>query len=543
MRRHLVTAAALLAALAATAQDVPIEDYRPGDLVHPNWAYPHRFNVRMIEGGWNVAREAQLYSCSLEELTGRKGRCAALPRDRDLPYGLPVRIDGVDPPQLAEWMGMRDGWRVRDYALAKTTQGLARGRYVKRSPGQGLILSVEGVNSAQGDFMGLGLDLRDPMGAQAGGDEGFVPLMIYMRDRDMPATGTTIQSIRPGQDEFMAHLTSAPTHHDDQAAPRRLLVWTDGPRIPFRVSAEGHNPKPSPPLGGARWQLEAPLAFPDGQLPGSTRDVFALERTDWCATLDATRYQDQGAQYNYVLVSRFDSPRRFTTHRLAQGQNVGLYERDYVRGYVAVDHAVNAGHRAGHLLPCSIITGYDDARREFSVAPVIDTKLPAGSAYSIPSMGTMVSYGIKVIQDFRLGTSTRRTGVLVTTVPGEEVQAGDQAFVAAGHWREAFTAHDADAMLHDFHPARRADDYVFARLRGSSSWNGHEIEVWYPEPNGHGRARVEIPHVPGETGLVLVTRGKGAPKGKCVEPGLQRYYDLSSDEDYVCSSRLEWKRQ
>jgi hypothetical protein len=96
-------------------------------------------------------------------------------------------------------------------------------------------------------------------------------------------------------------------------------------------------------------------------------------------------------------------------------------------------------------------------------------------------------------------------------------------------------------MLTDSHPRHPADHYIFAQLRGSSSWNGHELQIWYPEPNGKGRARVELPHIPGDSAFVLVSRGNGPPTAKCVEAGLQRYYDLRSDRDYICSSSGSWK--
>jgi len=542
MRRPLMIGAALLVALTATAQDSRVENYRPkGRITAPNWIYPHQFNVRLLDGGRNTAGEAQLYACSRAELAARKGGCATLPRDRKLDYGTPVRITGEPGDPGVVWLGADGGWTPRSRAFAKTTQGLLRARYVKQSPGQGAMISLEGVNAAQGDMMGIALDLRDPIGGQAGGDEGLMPLAIYMRDHDAVGKGSSLQRLKPGSDRFLTHPTSGKPQHDDQAGGRRLLIWHDGPRIPFRLMKQGHNPKPNPPKGGATWKLEAPLAFPDGRLPATASDTFAHERTDWCATLDATAYQLEGTQYNYVLVSRFQGSRMFTTHRIAQGSNAGVYENGYVRGFRAVDHAVDAGHGAGHLIPCSLVTGYDGVKQEFAIAPVIDSAIPDGSSYSIPSMGTMGPEGIKVSYDFKLGTGGARTGILVNTLPGPDNRMGDRAFVSAGHWREAFTSFDAEVMLHDFHPRHPKDAYVLAQLRGSSTWKGHEIEVWYPEPKDRGRASVELPHVPGNSAFVLVERGNGPPESKCHEPGLQRYYDLSTDRDYICASTGKWK--
>ena len=179
MRKSLFVGASLLVALAATAQNAPVENYAPSGLISPNWAYPYRFNVRMVEGGRNSAGEAQLFSCSERELLERTGRCAALPPDREIEFGTPIRIDDQTPHRMAEYLGPERGWRIRDRALAKTTQGLVRGRYVKRSPGQGALISLQGVNAAQGDFMGLAMALNDPAGGQAAGDEGLMPLMIF----------------------------------------------------------------------------------------------------------------------------------------------------------------------------------------------------------------------------------------------------------------------------------------------------------------------------------------------------------------------------
>lgn len=544
MRTTRWLAATLLFAFSATAQEARVEEFDPGGTLHPGWAYPHEFNVRMVGGGRNAANEAQTFTCSLEELEARKGRCSELPRDRKLEYGYPVRIEDANGSQMAEYLGGDLGWRIRPGTLAKSTQGLARIKYVKRSPGQGAIVSVRGVNSAQGDFMGLALDMNDLAGGQAGGDEGFMPLSIYMRDHLGRAAGSTIQRLRAGARTFRANPTGGVAEHDDQAAPRRLLVWTDGPRIAFDVSKKGHNPKPRPPKLGARWVLDSELAFPDGDLPATAVDVFGHERTDWCATLDATAYSDGSSDqkaYNYVLVSRFESSRRFVTHRLLQGQNAGIYENEYVRGFAAVDHAVNAGNTRGHLLPCSIITGYDTGQREFSIAPLIGISLAPSSPYVIPSMGSMGPEGIKVTYAFKLGTGGARTGIMANTLVGPDNRGGDRAFVAAGHWGEAFTSFDSDAMLHDYHPRYPAPKYVFARLRGSSSWDGHELQVWYPEPNGRGQARVQLPHYPGDSAFVLVSRGNGPPDGDCIEPGLQRYYDLSADREYICSSKLSWR--
>ena len=532
----------LLLAGAASAQNVPVEEFSVGGLIHPGWAYPHNFSVRMIDGGRNSAREAQLFSCTMAELESRSGRCAALPPDSKIEYGMPVRIDDTRPHRIAEYLGRAEGWRVRDGDLAKTLQGIANLRYVKRSPGQGAIVAMKGINSAQGDFMGLAIQMNDAAGGQAGGDEGMMPIMVYMRDHDYAATGRTTARLEPGSQEFRAHLTSNRVMHDDQAAPRRLLIWTEGPRIPFEVAVPGHNPKPRPPTGGASWKLSSTLAFGGRGLPATTLDVFAHERTDWCATLDATAYQSYGTQYNYVLVSRFDGPREFTTHRLLQGQNFGLYENEYVRGYAAVDHAVGAGHTRGHLIPCSIITGYDTPSRLFSIAPIVDSTIERNTAYVIPSMGSMDPEGIKVTYDFKLGTGGKRTGIMVNTIRGPDNRRGDRAFLSSGRWQEGFVSFDSEVMLHDYHPEFPESEYVFAQLRGSSSWNGHEIQIWYPEPKDRGRARIELPHVPGDSAFVLVTRGHGPPEGPCSEPGLQRYYDLTQDLDYVCSSKKKWKR-
>ena len=182
-------AACLLVAIAASAQDTRVEEFDPGGLVHPSWAFPYKFNVRMVGGGRNSGREAQTFTCSLAELNERRGRCSDLPSDGDLEYGYPVRIDDSTPHRMAEYLGSDLGWRVRAGSLAKTTQGLARAKYVKRSPGQGSMFSLHGVNAAQGDFMGISLDVTDYAGAQAGGDEGLMPLVIYLRDHKHPATG------------------------------------------------------------------------------------------------------------------------------------------------------------------------------------------------------------------------------------------------------------------------------------------------------------------------------------------------------------------
>ena len=70
--------------------------------MHPNWAYAHEFNVRMVGGGRNSGREAQTFTCTLAELNGREGRCSQLPSDDDLEYGYPVRIDDSTPHRMAE---------------------------------------------------------------------------------------------------------------------------------------------------------------------------------------------------------------------------------------------------------------------------------------------------------------------------------------------------------------------------------------------------------------------------------------------------------
>ena len=66
------------------------------------------------------------------------------------------------------------------------------------------------------------------------------------------------------------------------------------------------------------------------------------------------------------------------------------------------------------------------------------------------------------------------------------------------------------------------------------------IRLTYANNEGLGLAEVHIPHIRGRSSVVLVKRGNGPPDFDCVEPGLERYYDLSADIEYVCNSRFGW---
>lgn len=513
-----------------------------------HWWHPVQEELLLRHGTRNIGWNAQEWVCNWEELESRTGACAYLPARSDLERRQTVFVtDAVSEDGACssspEGKGAvcifegSDGWRFLHPHGSKNPAGTYRSRFVKAAEAQGNHVSLSSVNVAQGDMSTLAIQNTDLVGAQTGGDEGQQGIYVLLQDT-MPGfipTGRNDWPIGSGDTGFFAELTSNKPLHDEQAAPRRLLVWYEQPKIPFQAAIAGQNPKPNPPDGGATWILEDPLPFET--LPQSITAHFGIERTDWCATLDGTRHS--GDEFNYLLVSRFDGPRQFTTHRLHQGQNVGIPDNHYVNGYATSDLAVNDGKGAGHLIPCSLVSGYDPVKQEFSIAPVVGIDIGEW-AYKLPAMGVTIAYGASFTIANQLGSSGARTGVIVRALDLEGMRPGTNGLSLSGHWENAIVSYDSDVMLVDTHYGRPKPAYTFAELRGRSTSKDHGIAIVYEEPMGKGSAEIWVPHVSGQSTFAVSSAGKGAPRGACEAPGVQRYYDLDSNKEWICRADRSW---
>ena len=546
MARLIATAWMVLIASSAWSGETQVQEL---DLLPSGeWSHPVQERLVLRRGTRNAGWNAQEWVCTWEELRSRQGACAQLPSDSKLERNQAVfvtdavsaggdcRGESSGPGGLCLYAGSGN-WRYLHPHGSKNPAGAYYSHFVKSAEAQGNHVALKSVNAAQGDLSSVAILNVDLVGAQAGGDEGQQGLYVLLRDT-LPGfvpTGQNDWPIGPGDTGFFAKLTSSKELHDEQATPRRLLVWHEAPRIPFDVAVAGRNPAPRPPDGGATWVLEEPLPFET--LPGSLTGQFGIERTDWCATLDGTRHS--GDEFNYLLVSRFDGPRQFTTHRLHQGQNVGIPDNHYVNGYATTDLAVNDGQGRGHLIPCALVAGYDPVKQEFSIAPVVDSEFGEW-AYKLPAMGTSQAWGAKFTIDNRLGSSGARTGVLINALDRAGMRPGTNGLSIAGHWENAIVSYDSDVMLIDTHHGRPKPVYTFAELRGRSTSRDHQIKIVYEEPMGDGVAELRLPHVQGQSAFAVSSAGRGAPRGSCEVPGIQRYYDLSADQEWICRRDRTW---
>lgn len=526
----------------AHAQDAPPVEYGE-DVFPPSYIFNEKENLRLTKGGVNTGRYAQEYICLADDFHDRTGACAELPPNEEIPDGFPVYL--YDRNTTAVWSARDDEWKLRSGSLAKTTQGVKRTRFVKRTPGQGTHLSMVTVNAAGGDILSIAGAATSRIPAIAGGDEGQMAASFVMRDWDHHnPEGATDRAVKVGDTTFKTTVKRPNIDlHDDYLAPRSLLVWKFAPTVEFDLKAQfaGENPERQSTLGeGMAWHLEQPLAF--DALPESRYSPrFGLYHTDYCLTLDATLHS--GGQYAYLRVAKFVDAQTVVTSYHSQGYDVGAPSNNYVNGYPVIDYARRDGVTRGHVIPCSFVESYDSATSTVTVLPQVNVQVGRNWGYVSPTQGAGFQQGYKVVFDSRMGTAQRSNGYWAANKQGPEQRKQGRSFVVSGPWESALWNGGADVTVQDERHGIEQDAYQVMKLNGPTSGWGGRINVWYPNPHlTYKHTNLMIPLVDGDAVFGVVTRGNAAPVGACDEPGAQLYYSLDEDRYYGCKADKTWKR-
>jgi len=547
---------------------------------------------RVDQGGVNTAgRDDQQYVCTFTELIQRAGNCSIIPDEPT--RGTPVYTKGVQPGSdgrcepgagegLCEYVPEWDGWKFTRGDLSKTTISHDRLDWFKATPGQAAARALVVTNTAPGDMMAQVVTSIDLVGAHSAGDEGNMLLRGHFRDWSATPHGLTSTRIDTkavsdqAPSSFTPMLLGNRQLHWATAGPSRLMVFPELETIRISVERAGYNPKPDFVNGGATWKLAKPLP----RLLRSRRQPNGMLRTDFCLSLDANEYRSTyGPERQFLQVSETPDKRTLVTNFVRQGQDKGV-PKWFVNGYATVDAAVTDGHTEGELVPCSVIKAvrYPDTAAkeyelefvttpsgnrgqavvegEFVLEPMTEVDIPSGAVYRIPAAGMYSLQALKLVVDQRLGAGGESNGIMMFAGGSKDSRPGDVAYFAGGvgrlpevrmdvypyFWEKGIELRDAKYPINVHNPSLETPRRPLAVLGALNATYRDHIQFSYNQPT-EGLSEVVLDPPPGRDHyLVTVRVGKGAPSPKaCTRPGIERYYQLDTDSEWICSASKEFK--
>ena len=566
---------------------------------HPEIYIENQNIVRFDSGGLNYAgKPNQHYVCSFDELMSREGNCSTIPVDpirgtavftthvgKGIVGNKPTCVAGSGTG-MCEYITEWGIWRFNSGELAKSTISPDRLDWIKSTPSQGAAKALVATNSAPGDMMAHAIQVIDLAGARSGGDEGDMLIRGGFRDWSSTSRGWIPDNIQIQIPENRSHVQFSPIIkgnrqlHWNVIGPDRMIIFPEVDSIPITISKEGWNPKPGyvggvRPEGGAIWKLETPLP----RLLKSRNQPNGIPRTDYCLTMDATEYNTVGGkEKHYLQVAETPDEHTVITNYVRKGGNSGMPSQ-YINGYESIDTAVNKGINHGELVPCSVLrsisfpdtdipnTAEDrvyfklnnvntSAIQEgaFEIEPMTEVEIPYLTEYKIPASGMYSLQAYTVVIDQRLGSAGEVSAYMAHTSGQPDSRAANMGMFIGGNvpqtrkdagfpysFKTGIELRDTRTPLVILNSSGTGNKKPIAVLGAQNSSYINHSQINYIQPtDGTSEAVFNTP-VGKDNYVVMVRVGDGEPNPKtCTRPGLERYYQLDTNTEWICNSEKEF---
>jgi len=588
---------------AASATPTTRNSHPEDPMIHPELYFENHNSVRFDSGGTNYAGAPnQQYVCSFDELMSREGNCSTIPVDpvrgtavfttnvaKGVVGNKPTCVAGTGTG-LCEYVTEWGAWRFTPgkWGLSKVTMSPERLDWYKATPAQGAAKGMIATNAAPGDMMAHAVVVHDLAGARSAGDEGDMLVRGAFRDFWATAPGWVPNDIHTQIPENRSHVPFSPIikgnrqQHWNAIGPDRMIIFPELNVIPITIEKDGYNPKPgymeNPPLpqGGAVWKLETPLPriLKSRSLPNG------ISRTDYCLTMDAAEYDAIGGKENqYLQVASTPDEYTLVTNFVRQGVNRGM-PRQYINGYELIDSAVNKGINTGRLVPCSVLRTVEFPDTDspvslesivnfkfnnaniaaiqegvFEIEPMTEVEIPYLTEYRIPASGMYSLQAYTVVIDQRLGSGGEVSAYMAHTAPFPDSRAAHMGMYIGGSvpqtrkdagypytFKKGIEMRDTETPLTLHNPSiTGTDKRPIAVLGALNSTYVNHSQINYIQPTDGASEVVFDAPVGKDNYVVMVRVGDGEPNPKtCTRPGLERYYQLDTNTEWICNSEKEF---
>jgi len=192
----------------------------------------------------------------------------------------------------------------------------------------------------------------------------------------------------------------------------------------------------------------------------------------------------------------------------------------------------------------------------FEIEPMTELKIPYLTEYKIPASGMYSLQAYTVVIDQRLGSAGEVSAYMAHTAGSPDSRAATMGLFVGGNvpqtrkdagfpysFKTGVELRDTRAplVIHNPSTANASGKRPFAILGAQDSSYTNHAEINYVQPSDGASEAVFDTPVGKDNFVVMVRVGEGEPNPKsCTRPGLERYYQLNTNTEWICNSDREF---